>query len=224
MIEELHIFPESIAAIVIGIGIGIFFKVAHGKEGMVNFLEFEPHTFFLILLPPIMFQAGFCLNVSVFLKNIYTINMYAIFATAIASFVFGVIFYYGSMLTSFKFAFLNSLHFGCFISAIDPVATISIFSSLHVNEKIYMIVFGESTLNDAVAIALSQSVASIDQQILSGNLPDLKMAALYATGNFIIFFFGSLLLGAVCSIVTSYLFRNFAFKDYPWIEVGLFGM
>lgn len=180
----LHIFPESIAAIVIGIGIGIFFKVAHGKNGMVNFLEFEPHTFFLILLPPIMFQAGFTMDKATFLKNVWTINTYAVFATAIASFVFGILFYYGSMLTQFHFAFLNSLHFGCFISAIDPVATISIFNSLHVNDRIYLIVFGESTLNDAVAIALADSVANIDEQTRSGNIPDYKIAALYAMGNF----------------------------------------
>lgn len=224
MVHQLHIFPESIAAIIIGIGIGIFFKVAHGKTGMVNFLEFEPHLFFLLLLPPIMFQAGFSLDMSTFLRNVWTINMYAIFATIIASFVFGILFYYGSMLTQFKFAFLNSLHFGCFISAIDPVATISIFNSLHVNEKVYMIVFGESTLNDAVAIALSDSVANINDQVLQGKLPDYKIAALYATGNFCVFFFGSMLLGAFISMVASWLFKKFDFHLYTWIEVGLFGM
>lgn len=76
--EQLHIFPESIAAIVIGIGIGLFFKYVYGRHGMVKFLEFEPHVFFLILLPPIMFQAGFSLNIAVFLKNLSVINMYAI--------------------------------------------------------------------------------------------------------------------------------------------------
>jgi sodium/hydrogen exchanger 8 len=111
-IHELHMFPESIAAIIIGIGIGMFFKVVHGQNGMVNFLEFEPHTFFLILLPPIMFQAGFSMHMPSFLRNFRTINMYAIFATFIASFVFGVLFYYGSKLTEFEFAFLDSLHFG----------------------------------------------------------------------------------------------------------------
>jgi NhaP-type Na+/H+ or K+/H+ antiporter len=32
------------------------------------------------------------------------------------------------------------------------------------------------------------------------------------------------LLGAVCSILTSYMFKNFQFGDFPWIEVGMFGM
>lgn len=223
--EALHIFPESIAAIVIGICIGVFFKYFYGRVGMVKFLEFEPHVFFLVLLPPIMFQAGFCLNVSAFLKNSVTvINMYAVFATAIAAFVYGIIFYYGSQYTSVPFDFLNSLHFGCFISAIDPVATISIFSSLHVNEKIYMIVFGESTLNDAVAIALSRSVASINPEMGAEDIPTTKDAIMFAIGNFFVFFIGSCLLGAVCSIIVSYMFKNFKFGDFPWIEVGMFGM
>lgn len=224
MIPQLHIFPESIAAIMIGISIGVFFKLVYGKHDMVDFLEFEPHTFFLILLPPIMFQAGFSLDMSTFLRNIKTINMYAIFGTVIASFVFGTIFYYGSMLTPYKFAFLNSLHFGCFISAIDPVATISIFNSLHVNEKIYMIVFGESTLNDAVAIALADSVSNINDQVTAGKLPDYKIAALYAMGNFIVFFVGSLLLGIIISMGVSWMFKKIEFHRYTWIEVGIFTM
>lgn len=217
-------FPESIAAIIIGIGIGMFFKISNGQNGMVNFLEFEPHTFFLVLLPPIMFQAGFSMHMPTFLQNIKTINMYAIFATIIASFTFGVLFYYGSMLTKFEFEFLDSLHFGCFISAIDPVATISIFNSLGVNDKIHMIVFGESTLNDAVAIALSDSVAALNEQSNQGKLPDYKIAALYATGNFFVFFFGSMLLGLVISAFASILFKKFDFIKYTWIECSLFGV
>ena len=60
-----------------------------------------------------------------------------------------------------------------------------------------MIVFGESTLNDAVAIALSQSVSEVNQKVLNGENPDYKMAALLALGKFFMFFFGSLLLGFI---------------------------
>lgn len=224
MIKELHIFPESIAAILIGILIGFYFKIIHGHSGLINVIEFEPHLFFLILIPPIMFQAGFWLDMKTFFRNIFTINAYAIFGTIIASFVFGGIFYYGSMLTPFKFPFFNSLHFGCFISAIDPVATISIFNSLHVNDQIYMIVFGESTLNDAVAIALSNSMSDISDQIVSGKIPDYNMAALHAWINFLIFFIGSTLVGLFISFIAWLIFKCLKFYEQTWIEVGLFGM
>ena len=55
------------------------------------------------------------------------INAFAIVSTIIAGIVFALIFYYGSLQTYFPFDFLTSLEFGFFISAIDPVATISIF-------------------------------------------------------------------------------------------------
>ena len=56
-----------------------------------------------------------------------TINAFAIIATMIAGVTFALIFYYGSQQTYYPFEFLTSLDFGFFISAIDPVATISIF-------------------------------------------------------------------------------------------------
>ena len=71
--------------------------------------------------------------------------------------VFSLIFWYWSQQTDYHFEYLQSLQFGFFISAVDPVATISIFRALNVNDAIFTIVFGESTLNDAAAIALSKT-------------------------------------------------------------------
>lgn len=44
--------------------------------------------------------------------------------------------------------------FGSFLSATDPVATLAIFQALNVDPTLYMIVLGESILNDAVALIL----------------------------------------------------------------------
>lgn len=51
---------------------------------------------------------------------------------------------------------MHSLLFGALISAVDPVATLSIMGSpeLKTNKLLYSLVFGESVLNDAVAIVL----------------------------------------------------------------------
>ena len=98
-----------------------------------------------------------------FFRNFVVINAFAIFATFIAGTTFALIFYYGSQYTYYKFDFLSTLDFGFFISAIDPVATISIFRALNVNDQIYTIVFGESTLNDASAIALSNTAKTLQE-------------------------------------------------------------
>ena len=53
------------------------------------------------------------------------------------------------------FTYLNCLLFGAFISATDPITVIAIFNDLHVDVNLYALVFGESILNDAVAIVMA---------------------------------------------------------------------
>ena len=55
-----------------------------------------------------------------------------------------------------KFDLVQSFTFGSLISAVDPVATLAIFSAMDVDPILYMLVFGESILNDAVAIVLAR--------------------------------------------------------------------
>ena len=47
---------------------------------------------------------------------------------------------------------LECIAFGSLISATDPVAVINIFKSLNANKMLFIIIFGESILNDAIAI------------------------------------------------------------------------
>ena len=49
---------------------------------------------------------------------------------------------------------------GALISATDPVATLSVFSTLDVPPLLYNIVFGESVLNDAVRRPLHACMAA----------------------------------------------------------------
>jgi sodium/hydrogen exchanger 8 len=52
---------------------------------------------------------------------------------------------------------LEQLAFGALISAVDPVATLSILGGVGTDPVIYSIIFGESVLNDAVAIVLFET-------------------------------------------------------------------
>ena len=196
--------------------------IAEKQEGFVENVTFEPHAFFLFLLPPIMFQAGFSLRLSSFLRNIGVINAYAIGATTAAAFIFSFVFYFGMKGSMNPIPYIDSLHFGWFISAIDPVATISIFKSMHVSDSIYLIVFGESTLNDAVAIALASSADSIRDMLSLGVEPNYFVVTVDSIMFFVIFFSMSLIIGFALALACSFIFVKLDLDLFPWLEIGLF--
>ena len=61
----------------------------------------------------------------------------------------------GQAEVAYQLTAIESFAFGSLISAVDPVATLAIFSALDMDPVLNMLVFGESILNDAVSIVLT---------------------------------------------------------------------
>ncbi|XP_039931524.1 sodium/hydrogen exchanger 5 isoform X3 [Hirundo rustica] len=148
------VVPESCLLILLGLGLGgIVLAVAKKAE-----YQLEPNMFFLFLLPPIVLDSGYFMPSRLFFDNIGAILTYAVVGTLWNSFATGTALWglhrAGLMDPGVKAGLMDFLLFGSLISAVDPVAVLAVFEEVHVNETLFIIVFGESLLNDAVTVVL----------------------------------------------------------------------
>ncbi|XP_044740864.1 sodium/hydrogen exchanger 6 isoform X2 [Chrysoperla carnea] len=188
---------------------------------------FDPEIFFNIILPPIIFHAGYCLKRKFFFRNLGAILTFAIIGTTISSFVVG-----GLMWTYVRlahgtgaaqgFTFLDTLYFGALISSTDPLTVLAIFHDLHVDVNLYALVFGESVLNDAVAIVLSGSIQNYAERYQSGSGDFEPKAFFKAVGDFFGIFLLSLTIGALMGCITALMTKFTRVRDFPLLESALF--
>ncbi|KAF7662527.1 hypothetical protein LDENG_00233510 [Lucifuga dentata] len=185
-------------------------------DEMLRKVTFDPEVFFNILLPPIIFHAGYSLKRRHFFRNIGSILTYAFVGTVISCFVIGLIMY--GFVSFMKvvgqlggdFYFTDCLFFGAIVSATDPVTVLAIFNELKVDVDLYALLFGESVLNDAVAIVLSSSIVAY--QPAGDNSHSFEaMAMLKSFGIFLGVFSGF-----------HHVTKFTKLRDFPLLETALF--
>lgn len=184
---------------------------------MLRKVTFDPEVFFNILLPPIIFHAGYSLKKRHFFRNLGSILAYAFLGTAVSCFIIGNLMYGVVKLMkivgqlSDKFYYTDCLFFGAIISATDPVTVLAIFNELHADVDLYALLFGESVLNDAVAIVLSSSIVAYQPAGLNTHTFDAA-AFFKSVGIFLGIFSGSFTMGAVTGVVTALI--SFFLKSF----------
>ncbi|KAJ4942774.1 hypothetical protein JOQ06_005288 [Pogonophryne albipinna] len=190
------------------------------QNDMLRKVTFDPEVFFNILLPPIIFHAGYSLKKRHFFRNMGSIITYAFLGTAISCFVIGNLMYGVVKLMQVlgqltdKFYYTDCLFFGAIMSATDPVTVLAIFNDLHADGDLYALLFGESVMNDAVAIVLSSSIVAY--QPSGANTHMFDAAAFFkSVGVFIGIFSGSFVMGAATGVFTK-------LHCFPLLETALF--
>ena len=219
---RFYFMPESSAALCVGLVVGGIARLITHSDEELDFLSFSPELFFFLLLPPIIFEAGYTLRRKNFFRNLGTITMYAVVGTLISTFVVGYFTYACARAGIVDVDATNpmeALLFGALISAVDPVATLSIMGSpeLNCDPLLYSLVFGESVLNDAVAIVLFRTFYNYYEE--GAELDQSKIPV--ALFEFLFVTIGSILMGVATGLICSYLFRHTRIRDYPKYEISL---
>ena len=213
--KHLHYLPESIAVILIGAVIGLVLRLSSSSNELV---AFEPDVFFLYLLPAIILEAGYSLRKGNFFRNIGSILAFAVFGTLISTVLFGLLIYMlGYIGWVYTLPLADALVFGSLISAVDPVATLAVFQALDVDPTLSMLVFGESVLNDAVAIVLYHSILDMVK-------PDTEFTlatAVASMGRFLLVSLGSVAIGVGIALISAVTFKYTNIRKFQSLELSL---
>uniref|UniRef100_A0A7S3DDV6 Sodium/hydrogen exchanger 8 n=2 Tax=Palpitomonas bilix TaxID=652834 RepID=A0A7S3DDV6_9EUKA len=238
----LTFIPESIVSLGIGCLTGLALLLF--DRPLLDLVAFDGSVFFVYLLPPIIFESGYSLKKKAFFRNFVSIIVFAVVGTVISTVIVAFFCYIAGLLFSpyvYPLPLLDSFIFGALISAVDPVATLAIFNSLPIDEDLYSLVFGESVLNDAVAVVLFRTLQSLRPVreetvniVVGGNGSDVGTLEIeaqssyhasesqsvgLAIANFFLISFGSIAIGCILALFSSLLLKMVKLKDHPSLEL-----
>ncbi|KAM9738601.1 sodium/hydrogen exchanger 3-like isoform 2-T2 [Menidia menidia] len=218
VIESNHhvtnIIPESALLICFGFILG---GMIWGADKVQTF-TLTPTVFFFYLLPQVILDSGYSMPNKLFFSNMGGIMVHAIIGTCWNAASLGLSLWgchKGGAMGDLDIGLLQYLLFGSLIAAVDPVAVLAVFEQVHVNEVLFIMVFGESLLNDGVTVVLFNVFDSFVS--LGGSKID---AAEIIKGiiSFFVVAFGGSLVGFVFGLLIALLTR--CTKNIQIIEPG----
>lgn len=111
-------------------------------------------------------QAGFNLQRLLFLNNSLAILLLAFVGAVYSSVVTSSVLYCLTWVSGISLSMSEALVFGAMISSTDPVTVLSLLPE-SVDRRLYMLIFGESALNDAVSMILYKFFTELAEEDLT---------------------------------------------------------
>ncbi|KAJ3039722.1 monovalent cation:H+ antiporter, CPA1 (nhx1) [Rhizophlyctis rosea] len=222
-LKKIRVIHETVVSIVLGmvVGLVVHFAITKRVEGIEQMLHFDHRYFFNLLLPPIILNSGYDMKRKSFFRNFGSILTFALLGTMISTIVIGflvwvVIKFLNAVhwypVDPIEMVFLDCIVFGAILSSTDPVTILAIFHQLKVDPKLYAIIFGESILNDSVAIVLFETLGQFrDRQLTFGNL-------LHGAATFVAIFTGSVMVGIIIALICALMLKHSQLHQYPALE------
>lgn len=149
--------------------------------------------------------------------------VYAVIGTLFTSAITAFILHKGTKLLGGlceTIPYVESLTFGALISSIDPIAVLSVLSNLGMTDTdtIYVVIFGESLLNDGVAMVLFETLVHFldESLVIDGE------AYMFAAMHFLVVALGSVFVGLVSGMACTCYFYVMKGCQTALVEVLMF--
>ena len=119
-------------------------------------VDIPPNLILSLLVPPLIFEAAFHLNLNDLRRNLAPILALAVPGVVLTMLMVGALVSWG---TGIPISY--ALVFGALVAAIDPVAVIALFRRVGAPKRLQILLEGESLLNDGTAIVLFGLVTTL---------------------------------------------------------------
>ena len=220
-LKYVNFLPDAGICVLVGMVCGLVASLL--PDTSIDSLSFDNDLFMSVLLPPIIFEAALAVSKTQFKRRRTAIMVFAVLGTLVSTFMTGLMVHYASMLTAESLPMLDSLVFGALISSIDPVAILSILTNLGLSQAdtVFILVLGESLLNDGVAITVFKTlVPRFDGQTNDGSTSASEVFG--AAADFLIAMVGSIAVALACGCAAWFYFYFLRNTLSPEWEVGSF--
>ncbi|XP_051127843.1 sodium/hydrogen exchanger 1-like [Andrographis paniculata] len=203
LLEENRWMNESITALIIGLCTGVVILLV-SRWRSSHLLVFSEDLFFIYLLPPIIFNAGFQVKKKQFFRNFMTIMMFGALGTIISFIIIslGAIFVFKKM--DIRLPVGDYLAIGAIFAATDSVCTLQVLSQDE-TPLLYSLVFGEGVVNDATSVVLFNAVQDFDLTHINTSI------AFQLIGTFFYLFASSTALGVAAGLLSAYIIKKLCF-------------
>lgn len=187
-----------------------------------SLLSFSPSIFFVALLPPILFNSGLRIG-ALFFRHIAPICLFAVVGTiisAVSTALFLKLVIDLGLCGDFSPSLTELLCFGSLISSTDPISTLAVFQARKVDPQLFYLVFGESALNDALAIVMFDSFSRFVSKEKDAGAIVLGLAEFFL--DLFLNSIGSLFLGGTFGLFTAYVFKQLDMRQNRLLEISLY--
>ncbi len=197
--------PYTLGLVVVGLLLSLF--------GILPEAQLSPPLVLFVFLPALLFEGAWTIQVKRLREN-----WRAIFLLAGPGMVLSLVLIASILHLLDGLDWATAFLLAAILSPTDPVAVLSLFRQLRVNEQLSTIIEGESLFNDGVAGSLYQTFLAVVLLSLHGHASAGAESWFAGAGLFALEAGGGIVLGGICGWGVSQLVRGI---DDPLIETTI---